>query len=215
MRAVDEFEMVALFGGLPDLAVDLAAVDGGLAAPLDLFVKGVLVFIDVDAFDVGEVDGIGAIAPHAAEEIGVEDLQRERFPSAGGSAIEQARPRLADDAEALLDFGDQLLQNGVAVGADVDGVHRVGIVEIGRGVLHGDDDHAREIVLDPIGSRCRDRYSGAKRSGAASGEVALRVEHGIGNVGLVVIARQQHGGAEVNRAAPELASASGSACGSA
>lgn len=126
--------MVALLGGLPHLTVDFTAVDGGLAAPIDLFIEGVLVLINIDAFDIGEIDGIGAISPDAAKEIGMKNLQREGLPSTGRSAIEQTRPRLANGAETLLDFGNQLLEDGVAVRADVDGVHGVGIVEIGRGI---------------------------------------------------------------------------------
>ena len=34
--------------------------------------------------------------------------------------------------------------------------------------------------------------------------MALLVEHGVGDVGLVVVAREQNGGAEINGTAPEL-----------
>src|SRR5258708_4389064 len=85
-RAVDQFEGIALFGSLPHLAVDFPAVDGRRPAPADLFVKRIRVLVDVDAFHIGEIDRIGAVTPRAAEEIGMEYLQRERFPAAGGSA---------------------------------------------------------------------------------------------------------------------------------
>src|SRR5205814_9079048 len=87
--------------------------------------------------------------PRAAEEVRMEDLQRERFPSARRAAVEPARPRLLDDAELLLDLGNELLHDRVAVRADVHRVHGVRIVEVRRRVLEGDGDEARKVVADP------------------------------------------------------------------
>ncbi len=143
----------------------------------------------------------GTVGPRAAEKIGVEDLQRQGFPSARGSAREQARPRLPDRAKALLDLGNQFLQNGVPIRPHVDRVHRIGIVEIRRRMLEGDHQHAREIVADPVRINAA---AGSEAQRRGSGKMALLIEHRILQSGLVVIPGQQHGGAEIDGPAPEL-----------
>ena len=61
-----------------------------------------------------------------------------------------ARPAGADAAVLLLDVGDQLVRDRVAVGAEIGRVHRVGIVVVRIGVLDLDDDHAREVRPRPF-----------------------------------------------------------------
>jgi hypothetical protein len=68
---------------------------------------------------VAEVDAVGTHREDAAVEIGIEDLMRQRDPSAGRSAGEDARPWLADDAELRFDQRNQLLHDRVAEGTVV------------------------------------------------------------------------------------------------
>ena len=128
---------------------DAPAVGGRNLAPAVHLVERVLVLVDVDALDVGEGDRVGTVGERRAEEVGMEDLQRGGFPAAGRSAGQDARVGLANDAEALLDLGNQLLHDRVAVRADVDRVHGVGVVEVRIRMLERDGDHAREVVAQP------------------------------------------------------------------
>src|SRR4029077_7955569 len=88
--------------------------DRGLA-PLVLAVPGVVPLVDVDHLEVVKVDGVRTVGEGAAEIVGIEDLQRERLPASGRPAREDAGPRLRDRAEVLLDVGDQLRRDGLAV----------------------------------------------------------------------------------------------------
>ena len=82
--------------------------------------------------------------------VGIKRLHRERFPSAGRAAVGEARPALADAAKLFFDGGDEFGFDGVAVGADVGGVHRVGVVVIRIGVRQLHDQHAREVGAGPL-----------------------------------------------------------------
>src|SRR2546427_5939784 len=77
------------------------------------------------------------------------DLQRERFPSARRSAPEHARVGLANDAEALLESGNQLRYDRVAVRPVIGGVDGVGIVKVRSRVLERNRDHAGKIIGVP------------------------------------------------------------------
>ena len=81
---------------------------------------------------------------HAAQEplysSGIKDLRGERFPSAGRAAVHEPRPAGADAAELLLEVGDQLVGDRVAVRAEVLRVHRVRIVVVRVGVLDLDEE---------------------------------------------------------------------------
>ena len=69
--AGDELVAVALLRRQAHLAVDFTGVGDGDAAPFVLLVERVDVFVDVDAFDVGERDRVGGVGERAAEEIGL------------------------------------------------------------------------------------------------------------------------------------------------
>ena len=110
----------------------------------------VLVVVEIDVREGVEVDRVGAGGKRAVVVVGIEDLNGQGLPAAGRAAIDEARPALADAAKLLFDRRDQLVLDGVAVGADVGRVHRVGIVVVGIGVLDLDDEHARKSGRDPL-----------------------------------------------------------------
>ena len=91
--------------------------------------------------------------------------------------MKRAQP-CAEAAEALFDFRDQLLVDGVAIGAEVRRVHRIAVVVIGIGVLDLDHQEAREILAESISGRRRrppaagcgcSRRGGTARNSPASG----------------------------------------------
>ena len=106
------------------------------------------------------------------------------------------------DAEALLDLGHQLPRDRVAVRTEVHGVHAVAVVEVRIRVLQRDDDHPREVVADPRLVQLA-RLPGT-RAAAASEKWPWRYRIGYLTVDVVIVAREKHGGAEVDRPAPEL-----------
>src|SRR5262252_1675304 len=61
----------------------------------------VRVLIDVHQLISPEVDRIRKEGPSAAKKLGMIDLQRERFPTPGGTSRKQARPWLTDHPEML------------------------------------------------------------------------------------------------------------------
>src|ERR1700680_297822 len=132
-----EHELAAVFAvhGGDDGVIRRAGRGASNAGPRAFGPQGVLVIIKVDDLVGAEVHRVWAHAPGAVEKIGIEDLHAQRFPAARGAAIKTARPALPDAAELLLDRRDQLLRDGIAVGADVCGIHRVGIVVVGIGML--------------------------------------------------------------------------------
>ena len=112
--------------------------------------EGVFVLVEIDVGVGAEVDGIGARDERAVVVIGIEHLHGDGFPSAGDAAVDEARPSLADGAELFFERGDQFGFDGVAVGAEIGGVHRVGIVVVGIGVIDLRDEDAREVWRDPL-----------------------------------------------------------------
>ena len=113
-------------------------------------VEGVLVVVEIDHGVGAEVDRVGAGDEGAVVVVGIENLHGQRFPAAGGAAVDEARPALADAAELFFDGGDEFGFDGVAIGAEVGGVHRVGIVVVRIGVLELHDQHAREVRAGPL-----------------------------------------------------------------
>src|SRR5207245_5847039 len=87
-------------------------------------------------------------------------------------------PRLTDHAEALLEIGNQLGQQRVAVGSVVDRIHRIGVVEIWRGVLEGHRDQPREVRRTPCLIKLKPRL--AHRSGQPRGPLYRRLDEGVG-----------------------------------
>ena len=115
-----------------------------------LLPKRILILVDVDGLVGAKIDGIGAIGVGVVVKIGIEDLRGGGFPAPGGAPFESASPGLSDAAEALFDFRDKFLNDGVAVGTQVGGVHRIGIVVIGIRVLDAKDEHAGKTARGPI-----------------------------------------------------------------
>ena len=221
--------MVPVAQGRVDLAQPVAVAGAQDAAEGVRLPVGVLVLVEVDQAVGAEVDRVGAGGEAAAVFLGVEDLRGQGLPAAGRAAVEEARPPLALAAELLLDVGDQLVGDRVAVRPEVRGVHRVGVVVIGVGVLDLDDQEAREVVGDPalvevvrfflldpvvaaevealgvVGLEVRVRRLGAKAS-EVRGEVPVEDAQGVARLGVFVEALgQEHVGAEEHRPPPELA----------
>ena len=61
-----------------------------------------------------------------------------------------ARPALADAAKLFFDFRNQFVVDGIAVGAEVGGIHGVRIVIVRIGVLNEEHDHSRKFACAPI-----------------------------------------------------------------
>src|SRR5262249_38235264 len=118
--------------------------------PLALDVIGVLVFVDVDHRVGAEIDRIGTCRETSVEHIRVEDLCGQRLPTAGRTAVSEARPALPYAAELLLDIRYQLLVDRVAVRPQVGRIDRVGIVVVRIRMLNFDNDEAREVWADPV-----------------------------------------------------------------
>ncbi len=96
-----------------------------------------------------EIDRIRAGDERAVVMIGIKQLHGERFPAAGRAAIDEARPALADAAKLLFDRRDQFGFDGVAIGADVGRIDRVGIVIERIGMLQLHDQQARRAGRNP------------------------------------------------------------------
>jgi hypothetical protein len=86
--------------------------------PLPLAVDEVRIGVGVEVHHRvrPEVDRVRACDPRPVELLGIEHLHRHRFPSTGGTAVGKAGIALPDSAKPLLDFGDQLVHDRVAVG---------------------------------------------------------------------------------------------------
>ena len=203
---------------------------GGLVDALvsALEVEGVLIVVEIDVHELVKVDGVGAGDKCAVVVGRIEDLDGESLPSAGGTAVSEACPALADGAELLFDGGNQLGFNGRAVGADVGGVDGVGVVVKGVGMLNLEDEIAGEAGGDPllvevVGLLLLNAVVagevealavvglevGVRRGGAevveAVGEVAVKNHEREMGVGVVVKAiGDENDGGEKDGAAPEL-----------
>ena len=121
--------MIEILDGSIDLA-EIVAMDG----PLDLFEGavyeiGVVVVVDVDQGVGAEVDGIGTGGEGAVVLVGIEDLDSEGFPAAGGAAVEEAAPPFAEALELRFDVRNQLVGKGIAIGPDAGRVDGVGVVD--------------------------------------------------------------------------------------
>ena len=145
-------------------------------------------------------------------------MRGESFPAAGAAAVDGARPALADAAKFFFDVGDEFAIDGFAVGADVGGIHGVGIIVIRIGVLDEEKQHARELAGGPIlieliagllAFELEAGEAGLGRSGAEAaeifGEMALIDEERIVRVGMRGPAfGNDDDGAEVHGVAPEF-----------
>ncbi len=192
---------------------------------------GVLVLVNVDGGVGAEVDGVGAGTEGSIEFGGVEDLGGEGFPTAGGTSVGETGPALADAAELRFDGGEELIHDGVAVGAEVGAVDGVGVVIEGVGVLDLDDEEAGEagrgplleelvgfLLLDAIVAGEFEAVGVVGLEGVVGwlgaeafevgGEVAVEEHEGEFGLGVLVEAVwQEDVGAEVHGAAPEFGEA--------
>ena len=166
---------------------------------------GVFVVVNVDNLVGAEVDRVGAERPAAVEGVGVEDLEGEGDPAAGGAAVGDAGLAVADAAEQLFDVGDQLVRDGLAVGAVVGGVDLVGVAQ-GSVAVEVQEDHARGVVGIPVGGEGGAGAHHAVDGGVAGAEAANVDAQRVAAVGfLVETARQDDAGAEVDGASVEVA----------
>src|SRR3974390_3004266 len=110
---------------------------------------GVFIVVNVDHGKGAEIDGVRAGDKSGIVKVGVEDLGGERFPAAGGTAIEETSPAGTEAAKALLDFRNQLVVGRVAVGAHGRRVDRVRIIVERAGVLDFNDQEAGKAGAGP------------------------------------------------------------------
>ena len=115
-----------------------------------MHVEGVGVAVNVDRCVGAKIDRIRTGDEDAVVVIGIEHLHRQRFPAAGGTAVDEARPALTDAAKLFLDRGDQFGLDGIAVRPEVGRVHRVRVVVVGIRVIDFRDEDAREFRRDPL-----------------------------------------------------------------
>src|ERR1044071_7212281 len=192
---------------------------------------GVLVFVNVYNCVGAKINRIGASDKCRVIQVRIKDFGSERFPSARRAAIKKAGPALADAAEALFDFGEQLVIDGVAVGPLVCGVDCVGVViELGW-MLDFDNKESWKIgsrpclikaisflLLDEVVAVDTEALAvfGLQLSigrfsseGADVGrEMTVKDHERVSRIGTCVEAfRQQHMGPEKNWLSPEFAEA--------
>ena len=135
------------------------------------------------------------------------NLKRERLPSAGRSAPESARVGLANHAEALLESGNQLRHDGVAVRSVIGGIDGVGIVKVRSRVLKRNRDHAGKVVgvprlvkLVPLSRG----FLGIKIKRSVETEMVLLIHHGVAGVRIGVVSlREENDAAQIDGTAPE------------
>src|SRR6185436_18801390 len=171
---------------------------------------------------------IGAGHEHSVIVLGIKDLHRERFPAPGGTAVGKTRPAFPDAAKLFLDGGNEFGLDGVAVRTEVGGVHRIGIVVVGIGVVDVRDDNAGKargnpllielvslFLLNAVVSGYVEAFAvvrlqvGIGRFGAKAGEVGVKVifvdDDRKMNVGMRIKSlRHQHVGAQVHGTSPEF-----------
>src|SRR5699024_6428269 len=95
--ALHELVPILILHHRDDVAVGPATVRPLGLHPATIDEIRVVIVINADDLVIAEVDAVGTHRKDAAVEIRIENLMRERDPSAGRSASEDARPRLADD----------------------------------------------------------------------------------------------------------------------
>ena len=96
---------------------------------------GILVFVYVSKAIGPEIDGVRAGRKAAVVLLRVFHLYGQGFPAPGGPPVEETGPPLPDTAEFFLDIRDKLMGDRIPVRPLTGGIHRIGIVVIGRGVL--------------------------------------------------------------------------------
>ncbi len=165
----------------------------------------ILILVDVDQLVSAKIDWVRSARPGAVEIIRVEGLECQRYPAARRTAVEKPCGALADAAIVLLDVGDQLASNRVAVGTIVRGIDLIGIAERPCPV-EVQEQHARRSVGEPDLAE-----AGRRAHHVADAREARAVAADVDTQGIPAIllgreiARQDQAGAEVDGPAVELA----------
>ncbi len=144
--------LVLIHATLRDCGVAEIVAHGRLLNRLVCAGKEVSVLLTVE-INVGvgvKVDGIRASCEGAVVVVRVKDLHGKRFPSACRAAGEEVRPSIRNRTELLHHRGHQLCFDGFTVRPKVCGIDCVGIVIVGVGVLHLDDEEARVVFCGPL-----------------------------------------------------------------
>ena len=148
--AEGQLAVVGLFHGATHLTQPVAAAGARRALPARFNVIGIFMLINIDDGVGAKIYRVGAGGPAAVVHIGVENLRGQSFPAARRAAIGEAGPAFAKAAEFFLNVRDELIIDGIAVGAEVSRVDRVGIIVIGIGVLDFNDEEARRVGSRPV-----------------------------------------------------------------
>lgn len=138
--------LVAVFvpNRVVDQPVDLTLCGAARSNPLELVVVRVRVLVDIDLHVLPKIDRVGCPRPASGEQVRVEDHHGGGFPPSRRPTGQHARPGLSDDSEFVFEIGNQLLGDGVSVGAHVGGIDRVGrVVERIRVPERDDDEFGR------------------------------------------------------------------------
>src|SRR5688572_6663535 len=107
--------MVHIFNGCGQLSEIISLTGSGYLFPGSIGIVGVVVLVDIDNGVGAKIYRIGTRAPCAVIFVGVKNLSRKRFPAAGGTAIHETGPALADASKLFLNERHQLVSNGIAI----------------------------------------------------------------------------------------------------
>src|SRR5208337_2964352 len=115
-----------------------------------LNIESVLVVVQIDGGVGAKVHRIGTGDERAVIVVRIKLLHGHGFPAAGGTAVDEPSPALADAPELFLNRRDQFRLDGVAIGAEVRGIHRVGIVIVRIGMIDFRNQDAWEPRRNPL-----------------------------------------------------------------
>ena len=203
LRPQNSLHLAQLPHGYHDLTVGVPHHRAFPRHPSGFLEKSAVVSVDICQAIIVEINRIGTETPCPAEKVRMENLQRKAFPSSCGSSGQNPRVGFADDPELFLDFRNQLFHDGIPVRAAVDGIHRVGIVEVRTGMLERHDKHPGKIGICPdlVDPGFFSRYS----IGSTGRKVPLPVKNRIVHIGMGVVSHgKENGGADINGVAPEF-----------
>mmetsp|Transcript_75414 Transcript_75414/g.157215 ORF Transcript_75414/g.157215 Transcript_75414/m.157215 type:complete len:349 (-) Transcript_75414:813-1859(-) len=102
----------------------------------------VFLFVQVDGGEAGKSHRVRACCESCIEVLGVKNWVGERLPTTSRAPEDAASPASSKASVPGLHGRDELLDDGIAVGAHARRVHCVGIIEEGHWVIDGHQEHS-------------------------------------------------------------------------